>query len=182
MESVPIWLFLVSVAATVIGPLAAVLITFELQRQDRNYQRRLGIFLMMMRSRRNWTNPDWVGSLNLVPVEFHKKPLVVEAFNKLLDRYTDPSWQGTREQQKRAIDNTEMSATELLQRMAKALKIDLHGLDLRSRAYAPTAWQTDEDANKYLRRSIIDLLNNKRSLNITLTEMDVENTAPSDES
>jgi hypothetical protein len=167
MDSVPVPLFAVSVAATIIGPLAAVIITQWWQKADRDYQRRLSLFQTMMRTRRQQLSADWVGAVNLVPVEFSQHRDVIESVNRLLDRLSDPGWRGSQEQIQRAIENADTAASELLYRMAAALKINLRGLDLR-RAYSPQGWATDEDQDRNARNGLMQLLQGQRAIHVRL--------------
>jgi hypothetical protein len=104
-----------------------------------------------------------------VPVEFAGHRAVLESFNRLLDRYSDPGWRGPPEQVQRAIENVDMAASELLHRMATSLRIDLRGLDLR-RAYSPQGWSTDEDQNRAMRQNALQLLNGDRVIRVKLEE------------
>lgn len=154
-----------SIAAALLGPIAAVVITLWWQRNDRDYQRRLAIFQAMMRTRRHQLSPDWVGAFNLVPVEFANDRQVIESFNRLLDRYSDSGWRGTPQQVQNARENVDTAASELLHRMALSLRINLRGLDLR-RAYAPEGWATDEDQNRALRTGFLQLVGGQRPLRV----------------
>lgn len=163
------WTAIAIVGATLTGPVVAVVITTAWQISDRRYQRKMEIFRAMMRYRRHHLSPEWVGSLNLVPVEFSKHKEVFESFNRLLDTYQDVGFLGTPEQVRRAGENAEVAASQLLLRMAATLKLNLHGLDLR-RAYAPQGWATDEDANRSLRNFATMLVSGKAPLHVVLDE------------
>lgn len=163
------WSALAIVGATLTGPVVAVIVTTAWQIADRNYQRKIEIFRSMMRYRRHHLSPEWVGSLNLIPVEFSKHKEVFESFNRLLDTYQDVGFLGTPEQMRRAGENAEVAASQLLLRMAAALRLNMRGLDLR-RAYAPQGWATDEDANRNLRSYAAMLMSGKAPLHVVLEE------------
>lgn len=130
----------------------------------------------MMRTRRNWANPEWVGALNLVQVEFAGNSQVITAFERLLDAYSNPGWSGNLQQVERALENAGMAANELLQRMATAVGVQLRGADLR-RAYAPQTWATDEQRARELADSVAAIMQGRAAIRVL-----VENPLPEDES
>lgn len=160
------------IAAAALGPFIAVLTAFWLFYWERAYQRRLDIFRSLMRMRRQWLSQEWIGALNLVPVEFHRFPVVLDAYNKLLDRYADPAWKGSAPERQRAALDCDSSACELLQRMAAAMKIELRGPDLRTRLISPYGWKTDELQQRQSRDLALEILQGDRPLRIELVAPD----------
>lgn len=163
--------------ATVSGPLTAVLITIWLQRRAQKYDRRLDVFRAMMRSRRAMITPEWVGALNLVQVEFSDERDVMDAFTRLLDRYSDPAFQGTDAQRQTANDNIDVAAAELLQKMATVLGINLRGADLR-RAYLPQGWNSDDQELRRLRFGVFQLLSGQRAIKVEVVQDALETPVP----
>lgn len=157
------------VIATFAGPLVAVLITVWLQNRDRDYQRRISIFREMMMYRRHHVSREWVGSLNLVPVEFFNETAVMDAFNRLLDVYSDPGWLGTDEQMRRCGENAEIAASQLLLRMATVLNINMRGLDLR-RAYAPQGWASEQEETKNLRVAATNMMSGRWPMRVVIVD------------
>jgi hypothetical protein len=155
--------------ATFVGPIFAVAVGWALQARDRRFYRRHEIFRTMMRTRRNWLNPEWVGALNLVQVEFAGNTEVITACERLLDAYASPGWSGTLQQTERAAENAGMAANELLQRMAMAVGVRLRGADLR-RAYAPQTWATDEQRVRELQDAVAAVMQGRAALRVIVVE------------
>jgi hypothetical protein len=156
------------VAATIIGPLSAVLITLWHQDRSQKYQRRLHIFRLLTQWRGNWLHPDWVGALNLIPVEFAGKTDVLHSFNLLIEKLTDPGFGAEGEELSQAYNRAEAVFIELMQKLARILRIDLAGLDLRTRLYAPRGWWREQQATQALRTDASALLNGERALRVTI--------------
>jgi hypothetical protein len=156
------------VIATLFGPIAAVTITLWYQARDQSYQRRLNIFRSLMQWRANWLHPEWVGALNMIPVEYSGKQDIITAFTGLLDKFSDPGFAETGEKLSAAYSRAEVSFIELVQKLARELKIDLGGFDLRGRVYAPKGWSQEQAAIQSLRTDSIAVLNGQRTLKIEL--------------
>src|ERR1700693_3746623 len=87
------WLTL---AAILIGPIAAVFMTrFVDWRRERRSQR-LGIFKNLMRTRGSRLHHEHVGALNLVEIEFYKEEKVLSVLEKYFEQLNkkpiDESW------------------------------------------------------------------------------------------
>ncbi|MES1158577.1 MAG: DUF6680 family protein [Terricaulis silvestris] len=158
--------FLIALAL-LLGPALGAAGAIAYLRWDRAYQRRVAIFHGMLRLRRTWLAPEWVGGLNLAPVEFAAYPEVISAIETLHARYGDPAWQHPdAERRRRAVLDTETAACELLQRMAEALKIPMVGADLRTRPVAPYGWVTDDVQRRTTGEMLAQVLNGARTLRV----------------
>ena len=71
----------------------AVAITLWYQTSDRIYQRRLAVFSTMMRWRRHIMSIDFVGSLNMVPVDFSDSREVMARYGELFTIFQDSGWE-----------------------------------------------------------------------------------------
>jgi hypothetical protein len=158
------------VFALALGPTFAVLAAMGLLYWERAYQRRLDVFRTMMRMRRHWLSQEWIGSLNLIPIEFSRYPNVIEAFDALMSHYSDSAWKGDEAARRRTVLDTESAACELLQRMADALKVELRGPDLRTRPNTPFGWSTDEVQQRQHRDLIMQVLQGNRTLKVELAQ------------
>lgn len=155
--------------ALVLGPTLGAAATIGYAYLDRTYQRRLDVFRTMMRNRRHWLSQEWIGSLNLISVEFSKYPAVITAYEALIERYSDAAWKGNEEDRRRIVLDTESAASELLQRMAEAVKVALRGPDLRARPNTPYGWSTDEVQQRLSRDLAMQVLQGTRTLKVELT-------------
>jgi hypothetical protein len=154
------------VGATIIGPIAAVTITLWYQARSQRYQRRLNVFRALMQWRGNWLNPEWVSALNLVPVEFAGHSDILQSFGSLIDKFGDRGFAAQGEELSQAYNRAEVVFVELMQKIARALKIDLSGFDLRTRFYAPSGWLKEQQAVQALRADAASLLNGERSISV----------------
>jgi len=107
----------------------------------------------------------------MVPIEFDRAPMVMEAWNALLDKFSDPAWRGSDHQRQRVILDTEAAVCALLQHMATALKIDLPAQVLRSRNYTPTGWMTDDAQQRHEREMLFQILQGARPLRVEIGNM-----------
>lgn len=140
------------VAATVVGPVAAVIITLWYQASDRRYQRKVAVFSTMMRWRRHILAVDFVGSLNLVPVEFSNSPKVVSRYQELFQLFEDSGWRSEDLViRNRLIDSINSKTTELLSAMASDLHIKIDQIQILKSAYAPQGWADEEERSRNLR-------------------------------
>jgi hypothetical protein len=142
--------------------LTAVIITLVYQHYDRKYRRRSSVFADLMKQRRRTLSPEYVGALNLVPVEFADEPTVVKAFNDLLNHYGNPHWASpdldTR--QRLALQGDVLTAT-MLSTMADALGTRINQLTILHGAYAPRGWSDVEARENETRDQLLKLLTGK---------------------
>lgn len=124
------------VAATGLGPMIAVLITFWREGRQSLRTRRLWVFRTLMSTRRLAIATDHVYALNLVEVDFYNCKPVQEQWvsykNHLFSSGPeDVTWNETKE---RLLAN-------LLFEMAKALNFSIPAMDIFKGGYAPKGWE-----------------------------------------
>lgn len=156
------------VVATIIGPVSAVVITLWHQGRTRQYERRLNIFRSLMQWRGNWLHLDWVSALNLVPVEFAGHNDIIQSFNAMIDKLGDQGFAAEGEQQRQAYNRAEAVFVELVQKIARKLRIDLSDLDLRTRLYAPSGWWKEQQALQAIRADSASLLKGETSISVRI--------------
>lgn len=159
-----------TILATLVGPIVAVAITLWYQARDQSYQRRLSVFRSLMQWRANWLNPEWVGALNMIPVEFSGRSEILTALTTLLDKLSDRGFAEGGDQLTAAYARAETAFIELIQKLARDLKIDLNGFDPRGRVYAPTGWANEQAAIQSLRAETSSILRGERPLKIEVTK------------
>jgi hypothetical protein len=150
------------IIATVVGPVAAVVVTLWQERRRAQQARRLAVFRDLMRTRRANLSGDYVSALNLIEIEFHGVSTVINAFQALSKHLNTagaptPDWSTQRGSLQ----------TKLLHAMAKSLGYGMEQLELLEGGYLPQAWQTTEEEQQQLRRLLIDLLSSRRSLPVS---------------
>lgn len=126
------WLTL---AAIVIGPLIAVLLTIALETRRRRRDSQLVVVRALMATRHLPGDPNYSTAINLVPVEFHDEPRVIEAFkeySRLIRREEPQTANGL------ITFNSENLAaqTKLLSAILQAIGMKVSEADLQIEAYA----------------------------------------------
>lgn len=164
------WIATATIAATLVGPVVAVAITLWYQGRDQAYQRRLSVFRSLMQWRANWLHAEWVGALNMVPVEFSGRPKILSALSALLDKLGDRGFAEGGEQLSAAYNRAETAFVELIQKLARDLKIDLNGFDPGGRVYAPTGWAAEQAAIQSLRADTTAIFRGERALKIEVAK------------
>lgn len=164
-----LWMGLATIAAVVVGPVIAVLITRYLDKLRADKARKLDIFRTLMRTRRLPLDSDHVGSLNLVEVEFIDHPDVVRAWKAYLTNLREelpPIEQKNRYAE--TIRQRETLLTKLIDEIAKVLEIKVKQLDILEGNYMPKGWADDEWEQQLVRRGLINVLYGKASSPIQL--------------
>ena len=143
-----------TIIAIVIGPIAAVLITrfFDVHRAKKD--RRWDIFRNLMRYRRTALHAEFVGALNLLEVEFHHDPAVIDAWKRLLESFETPGQENRRS----------TALTRLLSEVAKSLGAPIEQLDIFSGAYSPQGWFDADEQNADIRAYLHDIATGKKAL------------------
>ncbi|MCC7267940.1 MAG: hypothetical protein IT546_11440 [Caulobacteraceae bacterium] len=77
----------INIAAVVVGPLAAVLITRWLDMRRERDDRRMEVFKTLMRTRRTPIAADNVGALNLIELEFYNDKPIIDAWRNLFQHF-----------------------------------------------------------------------------------------------
>src|SRR5262245_8267668 len=146
------WFALATAIATVVGPCAAVCITLWYQSSDRKYQRRLGIFLTLLRWRRHPLSADYVGALNLVSAEFHDERPVMSVYGELKDLLGDAGWSsGNQIAVTSLVERTESKAAELISVIANTVSVKISQIEILRGGYLPRGWHDDEQLTRAMR-------------------------------
>lgn len=153
------------VIATFVGPIVAVGITLWAQARDNRKRNRMELFSNMMRSRRNPTANEFVGSLNLVPVHFHSDQTVIARYAELMAIFSDKMWRSKDPDDLRQInEKVELAIAYLLSAMSKVLGVPIEQLAILRGAYVPQGSVDEEQLNRDIRLAMRDLLHGQRFL------------------
>jgi hypothetical protein len=132
-------------AATLIGPIAAVLITRWNDKRAQDRQRRMHVYRTLMATRRVNVSQDHVGAINLVEVEFHGVKPVIEAWTAYITHLSTPTPGGTAQAQILAWNDRRAELLSmLLVRIAANLRIAKGEIEILHGGYAPQHWATQE--------------------------------------
>lgn len=176
----------ITLAAILMGPVLAVLVTriVDYRRERRN--RRMDVFRTLMRTRRTNLDQDHVGALNLVEIEFYGKK---EVINNLRELFRHFGAQHARAEHERTdvqgISNIEMNRRDdnyyqrlgrerntllsrLLHSIAKSLGLQIEQLEIFEGGYTPVGWAHLEDDQAIVRRWAVDLATGRRAVPVAV--------------
>lgn len=152
------------VLATALGPLAAVLITMWRGRVDAVRDRQTNVFSTLMATRRLQISTEHVNALNLIEVEFYRKPTVLAAWKNYIGHLhggpEDAAW----------IEKKDKLLAELLSNMAKVLNFKIDGLDIFRSGYAPGGWVHREDRANAAMEFVYQLATRQNTLPVLLVQ------------
>ncbi|NBV05927.1 MAG: hypothetical protein EBS06_01650 [Proteobacteria bacterium] len=167
------------VLATFLGPFSAVAFTLwqENRRSEREKlitknkikrDRQLWILRALMAHRNIRLHPDFVTALNLIELDFYDEKEVIKLwqdYRKTLGEDCDEKDSKQMEVFSKKI-NHNLSA--FLKQIGKILGYEMDKLELLNQAYSPRGWEQNELRGQKISKQLIELLENKRSINFNL--------------
>jgi len=163
-----------TIAAILIAPVAAVQIQkwLEVFREERG--RRLWVFKTLMATRAATVSPDHVQALNMIDLEFaaRKYKRVTDAWKAYLDHlasYPREDEAAQKQWGERRVDRL----TTLLMEMGKTLGYEFDEVHVKKGVYAPEAHSQIENENFLLRRGLIRLLYGDTALKMDLESLPI---------
>jgi hypothetical protein len=152
-------------AATFLGPVAAVLVTRYVDRLREKNARRLSIFRTLMATRRTFLSLEHIAALNQIELDFQKDIPVIAAYKNLMIRLNTPF---DRTDIDRGTRESQSLRTKLLSEMAKSLGIRVEQLDIFEGGYVPQGHVDIEREQAAIRRLLTEIADGKRSLPIEI--------------
>lgn len=154
-----------TIAAVLVGPVLAVWVTRRIDKSRLKQTRRMDVFRTLMRTRRVRLNPDHVGALNLVEIEFYGESAVIESWKAYWKHlHTVPPSGLSDDQQRQFFQERDGLLTKLLHAIAKTLSFHIEQLDIMEGGYAPQGWLDDEQTVRQLRALTLDILSGRRGI------------------
>jgi len=154
-----------TIVAVLAGPVLAVWVTRYIDKNRLKQTRRMDVFRTLMRTRRVRLNPDHVGALNLVEIEFYGEDAVIESWKAYWKHLNTLVPSGLNDDQQRRFDQERDGLlTKLLHAIAKTLGFHIGQLDIMEGGYAPQGWLDDEQTLRQLRALTLDILNGRRGI------------------
>ena len=158
---------LATIAAVLVGPVIAVLITRWNDNRQAQKARQWAIFRSLMQHRRTPMNIEFVGALNLVEVEFAKVPAILKAWKDLLASFEKLVTESMSPAEKEQVTSARSNSTvRLLDAIAKHLGIKIEQLDIFSGGYSPQGWAEQELEESAIRRMFGDIAIGRRAFPI----------------
>jgi hypothetical protein len=152
-----------TVAAIVYGLIKAVEITRRKDLERDADARKRGVLAALMRTRKMVMNPDHVGALNQVQLEFFDHPKVIDAYRSYIANLSETVPPPGNELQNFLARRSDRFF-DLLHAIANAtgVIIDRHELDRLS--YMPFGWQTEQEEARTFRTAMIAVLQGQKPL------------------
>jgi hypothetical protein len=175
MVASPITLFSVSleswltIAAIIIGPLAALLIQRHLERSQAKEDRKVMIFRNLMANRASRLSQNYVQALNGIEVEFHGETKVIEKWRSLVDHLYTQHDAVSDPNSIRWNDRVTELLGELLYEMAETLGYHFDKVTLKRNVYFPAGWNTIEIEQAKLRQAAVKVFEGEKPLKIEVT-------------
>jgi hypothetical protein len=158
-----------TIAAIIVGPIAALWIQKVLEEDRAKKDRKIRIFHALMSNRASRLSAAFVQALNGIETEFYGDKKVIEAWRVLVDHYnsSDISDQA---QVQRWTEKLGDIINDLLFEMGRSLGYDFDKVTLKRNAYYPKMWSETELEQHALRKKLLELLDGRRKLPIATFE------------
>jgi hypothetical protein len=154
-----------TIIAIIYGPLKAVEITRKKDIERDAAARKRLILSTLMRTRKTVMNPDHVGALNQIQLEFFSHAAVITAYKNYIANLSE-----TVPAPGNALDNFLTRRGDLffdlLHTIAVASEVPLDRHELDRLAYMPFGWQTEQNEIQVFRSSLIEVLQGRKPLHI----------------
>lgn len=162
------------IAAIIIAPILALQIQKFIESRKQLNERKMYIFRTLMATRATPLSPLHVEALNMIDIVFHKDKRLVDAWKLLLDNFAnypkdlkDPNYQT---KLTASAEKSNELLTDLLYEMAKSLNFDFDKVHLKRGAYIPKGHADFELEQNFIRRSLVELFLEKKSIPINIVE------------
>ncbi|MEM1385747.1 MAG: DUF6680 family protein [Pseudomonadota bacterium] len=159
------WLTL---AAIVVGPVVAVVVSNLLDQRRRVKERQLDVFRTLMRTRRRKLDLAHVTALNLVEIEFHKQKSIIRHFKSLMSTFNQALPPANISDHSAVIAKTMDDADEqfvlMMQEMARYLGYGYQQLEILKGGYDPMAHGESEDQFRKARALLSEIYEGRRAL------------------
>lgn len=157
-----------TIAAILLGPIAAVVVTRWMDDRSATRLRRYGVFRDLMRTRAAKISPPHVDALNLVEIEFHQFPTVKSAWQRYMDNLftTAPTDAG---EQSNFFVRREQLFIKLVQEVAKTVGLKSVDItDVMTNNYYPQGWQNEQQEQQQVRQLLIQALSGTKPLSVRI--------------
>jgi hypothetical protein len=156
------------VFATLVGPILAIWASEWRQKNRQNQERKEWVFRTLMTTRSARLQPDHIQALNHIAFVFADHQEIVDAWGLYFANLK--SDQGsTPDSQNRWQEKSNTLLADLLHLMAKVLNISFSKTYIIQPSYYPRGYELTEEEQQQLRRLLLELLRNERSINMNAT-------------
>jgi hypothetical protein len=161
------WLMMLAV---ILGPVLAVQIQKYIDRKSETRNRKLKVFSDLMTTRASTLAFQHVSALNMVGLEFNGKKYgkVVNAWKTYLDHLNSfPN--DDENMQKIWSEKKNDQLSDLLYEMGESLGFDFDKVHIKKAGYIPQAYADQENETNFLRRQLVDVFLDKKSIPMAVT-------------
>jgi hypothetical protein len=151
--------------ALLAGPAMAVGIQLWFSNRQEHRRRQLGILDILMQYRGRIVHSDSVRALNSIDLVYYDSPAVRSKFIALLD-FLETDEMKVLPLDPRTASRLDDLITELLSEMCKTLGYDFDHTRIKTKAYRPQAFQTEQQSTEELQRALMSLLTGEAPLRI----------------
>ena len=147
-----------TVFAIVYGPVKAVKVTRDADREQEKRDRKYVVLSDLMKTRRRRIDPVHVGALNLIELEFYNETAIISAYRNYA-AYLNQSYPQEHDAFQRHLDHGDDLFVELLYQIAQSLGFSFDKRDLTRLGYFPQGLSQLEDnsmTNALLAREILE--------------------------
>ncbi len=168
---------IITIAAILIGPCAAVWVNGLLDRWREQKARKMDIFKTLMRTRNARLSPDYVGAINLVEIEFVKHKEVIEKWAALRKHYGEthakrPNEENDSRSHYERLGKEQMELlTEMLSSMAKVLDFKVEQMEILRGSYYPQGYADMEMDQTIIRNYAVGLAVGKRNVPVEIINL-----------
>lgn len=156
------------VFATLVGPILAIWASEWRQKNRQNQERKEWVFRTLMTTRSARLHPDHIQALNHIAFAFADQWEIKDAWGLYFAQLkTDQG--ANQDSQARWHEKSNTLLADLIHLMAKDLNISFSKTDITQPSYYPRGYELNETEQIELRQLLLQLLKNKRSINMNAT-------------
>lgn len=159
------WYAIATLAAIVVGPILAVLVTRVLDRAGEKRRRKFEVFKSLMQTRGLRLDPVHVAALNVVEIEYYNEKEVRDAFRAYVEHLSAPM--PAVEEQPRFFDQRSDLFMNVLSKMGSVLKLQFDKRDLERLSYVPQGWDNDQALQRRNMQLLGQVLGGERAIPVT---------------
>ena len=173
------WLVILSV---LFAPLLAVQVQRRLDVLQETRRRRQGLFETLMATRAARLSHRHVEALNMIDIEYYGSHRLGQKWQSRYEKAVCGAWKSYRDHLNTAFDQSQLAAwtrsgdelfTKLLLSIGTGLGYGFDSVELRRGVYSPKAQGDEEAWQHWLRYTIGQLLDGKRSLAVEIRDRNV---------
>lgn len=159
------WYAIATLAAILVGPIIAVVVTRVLDEKSERRRRKIDVFRSLMQTRGIRLDPVHVAALNILEIEFYNEPDVRRAYADYIAHLSAPMPSVT--EQDRFFEQRSDLFMGLLYKMGEALKYRFDKRDLERLSYVPQGWDAEQSLQRRNSALLSQILSGERAIPVT---------------